>query len=587
MLDRVRLHISPLTPELLPVVLPPSVLVSASDVSYHALQTFPERNYGYVELPAAEAQKLKKKLHGAILRGSKMKIEEARPKRKGKAATEDADGTEPEVEKKSATRPKKRKREEGVLSGFELPGERKVKRGWTEPIAPAKATKSKKAEKGRKGEKEKKRKVEPSKFTDGPECLFKTKVPPNAAEIPKVTPTTEEKVQKKKGKGMAGETVIHEFSGTTKHPSFLRGSKNSEGKKTASNYVDGKGWVDQDGNVVEEGPKSRRPQRKQPTSEVPMKEASKASKSRPKKPVAILKDGSPITPDSSSESVSDSEDTSSSGTSSSEDEDESDDESDEESATSVSNNIKSAAPLRIPIRDSTPAGNTPIEKPASPSTSPSINELDKDTPDSPALTAAAQESKREREREIHPLEALFKKPKAQPSSSKKPNLEVRTSFSFFDPDAEDAEDSGDIVHPALPQTPFTQRDYLSRRQRSAAPTPDTAAPSKIGFGPLWRGVGGEGDSSEHDEDDGEGQEEYEKAKKSSVGKNREGSSPGPSGEGKDASGGGGGPPSQQSDFAKWFWEHRGETNRAWKRRKREAAKEKRHKENQEREKNVV
>ena len=38
----------------------------------------------------------------------------------------------------------------------------------------------------------------------------------------------------------------------------------------------------------------------------------------------------------------------------------------------------------------------------------------------------------------------------------------------------------------------------------------------------------------------------------------------------------------QSDFAKWFWEHRGETNRAWKRRRREAAKEKRKSDNKRR-----
>ena len=41
---------------------------------------------------------------------------------------------------------------------------------------------------------------------------------------------------------------------------------------------------------------------------------------------------------------------------------------------------------------------------------------------------------------------------------------------------------------------------------------------------------------------------------------------------------------EESEFSKWFWEHRGETNRAWKRRKREAAKEKRQKENKERSK---
>ena len=38
----------------------------------------------------------------------------------------------------------------------------------------------------------------------------------------------------------------------------------------------------------------------------------------------------------------------------------------------------------------------------------------------------------------------------------------------------------------------------------------------------------------------------------------------------------------ESEFSKWFWEHRGETNRAWKRRRREAAKEKRQKDKKDR-----
>lgn len=36
---------------------------------------------------------------------------------------------------------------------------------------------------------------------------------------------------------------------------------------------------------------------------------------------------------------------------------------------------------------------------------------------------------------------------------------------------------------------------------------------------------------------------------------------------------------QESDFAKFFWENRGDNNRAWKRRAREAKKEKRQREN--------
>ena len=86
---RTRLYISPFTPELLPIVLAPSVLPTASNISFHSLQTFPERNYGFVDLPAMEATKVKKKLHGSILKGSKVKVEEARAEAKDERNAEE------------------------------------------------------------------------------------------------------------------------------------------------------------------------------------------------------------------------------------------------------------------------------------------------------------------------------------------------------------------------------------------------------------------------------------------------------------------------------------------------------------------
>ena len=58
----VRLHITPFTPALLKVYITPSVLPVAKNISYHTVETFPEKGFGFVELPAMEAQKLKKKL---------------------------------------------------------------------------------------------------------------------------------------------------------------------------------------------------------------------------------------------------------------------------------------------------------------------------------------------------------------------------------------------------------------------------------------------------------------------------------------------------------------------------------------------
>ncbi|UKZ76429.1 hypothetical protein TrVFT333_004133 [Trichoderma virens FT-333] len=77
--DFVRLHITPLDAELINVVIPASVRPSARNISYHTLETFPERRYGFVELPEADAEKLRKKLNGTTLKGCKMRIEKARP----------------------------------------------------------------------------------------------------------------------------------------------------------------------------------------------------------------------------------------------------------------------------------------------------------------------------------------------------------------------------------------------------------------------------------------------------------------------------------------------------------------------------
>lgn len=39
---------------------------------------------------------------------------------------------------------------------------------------------------------------------------------------------------------------------------------------------------------------------------------------------------------------------------------------------------------------------------------------------------------------------------------------------------------------------------------------------------------------------------------------------------------------EESEFQKWFWENRGETNRAWKKRRKVVSKEKRQRENRKR-----
>ncbi|KAG6995801.1 hypothetical protein G7Y79_00041g077530 [Physcia stellaris] len=190
-----RLHISPLNPELLSIIVPNPVLPLVSNISYHSIQSSPERNYGYVTLPTAEADKIQKKLNGFILRGKKMRVGEARPEKgKRKLENDDAEEVEGSVTKKVRKEKKKSKGEEGVLPGVELPKDRKVKRGWTEPEAPAKS----KEKKGKKDKKDKKSKLKPSSYTNEPELLFKTKVPPNAAPLEDETSTSKKKSKKRK-----------------------------------------------------------------------------------------------------------------------------------------------------------------------------------------------------------------------------------------------------------------------------------------------------------------------------------------------------------------------------------------------------
>ena len=587
--DRIRLHISPLNPELLRVILPPSVFPSATDISYHALQTFPERNYGYVELPAMEAKKIKKKLNGSILKGSKMRVEEARPSRKRKAGTDE--DLDKEIEKgQKSKKSKKQKLENGMVPGHELSEGRKVRRGWTEPAKVSKDKRSKKEKSSK--EASTKVKTEASTYTDKSECLFKTKLPKSSETASSKQPG--EKSQKKKSKGTENEVVIHEFERTAKYPSFLRDTQASQTRELTREFVEGRGWVDKDGNVVEEAKPSKRAKSGSERSTQPSLPAREQNN---KHKAQLDPDGKPNgkaappkTPKSPIIATAlEDDETSSSGSSSL--------SSDPDSGDDADNDEKEAAlaPSKpnIPTLKVTPE---PADEPSK--------------PDQPAEAPSTS---------IHPLEQLYKrspprgspKPSLKPTStprstSRNPNLKVHTTFSFFD--EENDENAEDIpktskepadpnddslitngssgkrpprVHKniMIPQTPFTQLDFHERGIRSAAPTPDTAAPNKLYFEGLWKRGAGDDDSSEEDvvnndhaESSGLGvdleavQEEEDEDEEPATA-TKEGAR-----NGKAKQVGGEGKP--ESEFSKWFWEHRGETNRAWKQRRREAKKEK-------------
>lgn len=546
MQERKRLHISPFNPGLLPIVLSQSLLQHATNISFHAIQTSPEKNYGYVDLPAMDAEKLKKKLNGSILRGTKIRVDDARPENAKKAGNmNDARNEKPSDDGsvKERSKPGKRKAEklDGVISGVELPDGRKVRRGWTEP---APSTTGTMAFKSKIRKHDKKSKSKPSTFTTESECLFKTKLPPNSA-------TNNTTTKKRKRDQPSREIIVHEYANTKKHATFLKNNQGSAGVSLASEFVDGTGWIDQDGTILEEDPVQHRTSsgsirnsnlRTNAGEEDTHSDAVRGSSSIPS--IHVFSVGN-------TEKAEDSADeTSSSGTSSSSASDDQGNElvqvsqgeigaRTESSVDAVESENSDPNTVEHQARGMSINSNSPIRK---------ARELIPKDP-SPEPNASVGE--------IHPLEALFKKPKVAASGTpRKPCLAVSTSFNFFEPDTEEGNDNSHL----MPHTPFTQQDFRQRRQRSAAPTPDTAAPGRT-FENVWENRS-ESDSDD-DQDDNDDENDDDDSAKKAV-KERDHS------EGIKGSG-----EKPESDFSKWFWEHRGETNRAWKRRRREAAKERR------------
>ena len=545
MQERKRLHVTPLNPELLPAVLPQQLLAKASDISFHTIQTFPERNFAYINLPSEEADKLRKKLNGCLFRGQKMKVEEARPTR---SSTRKESSRKDEVSpSRSSKRSKKKTKEDGdTISAIQLSEDRKVKRGWTEP-------ESVDALEKKESKKEKKRKSKEASITGGTECLFKTKLPSAASASP-VAREKSEKGKKRKRTGHESETIVHEYKNTTRHNGSLKTSAKADGVRQATEYVDGKGWVDDEGNIVEQPTKRRKSGPRSAEQASSKREASTAVR-----PVLGKSNASEDAEEDGSDA------TSSSGTSNS------DGEGEEESEESGGHDMSTTnvdphttAGLGISSADGNEMQSVEVERLSiSRSSGSPIPHVD---------THPASQSTSHPSVEVFPPQDLFKRPSIAASQSqtpKKPHLEVSTSFSFFDPD-DHAEAQGGTSSMLMPQTPFTQQDIRHRRQRSAAPTPDTAAVGKT-FGDVWGGGKVADDDDEEEDEDGEGGDENERADgRESTEKleKSEGS------KGEDTK--------EESEFAKFFWDQRGPNNRAWKRGRREAAKEKRKQDRRER-----
>ncbi|KAJ4993092.1 hypothetical protein SVAN01_01444 [Stagonosporopsis vannaccii] len=565
----VRLHITPLKPELLKVYLPPSVLPLARNISYHTVETFPEKGFGYLELPEQEAQKIRKKLNGTTLKGSKVRIDMAKPEKRKvreEADAEDKPAKRSKKDKKEKKEKKdkseKRQRSPGVFDGVELPADRKVKRGWTEPTSVK--TKSSKDKKDKKS-KDDKHQSKPSKYTKEPELLFKAKLEPVAATEHSRKEKKKDKKEKKERKTKTKEVTVHEFEKNTKTPSFLKVAKVSTEKKPPVDYVDGVGWVDEDGVVVEpETKKAAHSRVLQLVDGQPLKEPPPTdSQGRPivkkdaPKPAKKERKKRATPPPESSESELDDE--SSVVSSSSEDEDSSDPESSASDSDSESDTNDKAKAATSPIRS--PAQHKPASTSAPTSTSTSTS------------APATIESK-----EVHPLEALFKRAPPTLSTPTKPPP-INTTFSFFDNATTSPPAQSTEATDGAPVTPFTQRDLEWRGLRSAAPTPDTAAIGRR-FSFDWRKG-----SQEHEDDEEELSDagvEAENQLSLNTRANQGGNLADVAEENEDEGGEGAGEgegKKEDSEFRAWFWEHRGDINRAWKKRRREALKAKRQVEN--------
>ncbi|KAL9614918.1 MAG: hypothetical protein Q9167_000660 [Letrouitia subvulpina] len=534
MLDRKRLHISPLNPDILTLILPPPLQEQAANISYHTIQTFPEKGYGYIELPAAEADKLRKKLNGSTLKGLKLRLEEARPDMvKTRANDSHSEEMKDSVQERAHKSRKPRiKKEDGVLPGMELPQGRKVQRGWTEP----ETRKSRSLKRTEGGEKKNNKKIKKSSaYTEGAECLFKTKPPANTVKTS--VESSEGRPRQKRKRGESERSVlVHEFEKNTKHASFLRDRRNLTESNPTSEYIKGRGWIDGDGNVLEEEPKTRH-------AKMSTCRARDAQTTAVKGKPADRDQGETPSTKKSSQPEQFTEETSSSGDSSdTESENVSSDENKPKGHPSrafedISNSQKPKASQQKDTEDG--IGTTQVR----------ALSISRSSPTPPLESSSFKSSQ-----ELHPLEALFKRPtNAASQTPKKPSLEVRTSFNFFEPDADESSNTKLVI----PQTPFTQQDYQRRRMRSAAPTPDTAAPGRATFGHVWSQ--GSDVPNEEDEDAEPGTDTPLESK--NMEKEEE---------------------KKESEFQKWFWEHRGENNRAWKRRRREAAKEKRQRDNKKR-----
>ncbi|PHH66538.1 hypothetical protein CDD81_7013 [Ophiocordyceps australis] len=540
--DFVRLHITPLDAELLSTYLSPTLLQLARNISFHVPETWPEKRFGFVELPQPEATKLRKKLHGSIFKGARVRIEVARSQtwQKRLNRSESSASCDYHANSNQPQPVKRQKKEAGVLEGVRLEG-RKVVRGWTEPLDTKIRSKRSKDAARERVRGDKKRSLPASKYTDNEECLLRLKLPPCSSST-----MSDSSVRSGYKKHTRSTITIHEFEHTTRYPSFLKVDPPLNYGQPAAEYIQGKGWVAPDGSVIEE---ARAYTKKKIEPQVTV-ESSAASSD------AGLDNGTA----SSSKSVSAPQD------------------QDFDHKINTANDASRAACACT--YESKETGSTACHDEAHCRAASSHVKLDDpQRPQSSSLPstnlsiAIPSLSSPSTTKPVHALEALYKRNKID-SAGQKNQIEP---FHFFD-SSNGGDDEMEYLGASY-ATPLTPRADRDRRSiRSSAPTPDTAKPSERRI--FWSKTGFEGEEEdkeeEHDQGDDEGDDEDEddeecngEAPYTDMGCGHEYEAPTQL-QIEDAA---------SADFPSWFWQNRSHLNRSWMKRRKMAAKEERYKNN--------
>ncbi|KAF7188743.1 hypothetical protein HII31_09995 [Pseudocercospora fuligena] len=295
-------------------------------------------------------------------------------------------------------------------------------------------------------------------------------------------------------------------------------------------------WVNEDGRTVEAEPPNKKRRRERDTATESSKKEKKSKKSTPEPVTDSIVEEAPAldsTPEDSKIELA--------HASLSTREEWSGDE-DSVSSSSVSSE-SSPSPSSSEDEAESEAANSDAELNAQLARAKFNTVSNKNTP-APDATSGAEASQPVGEpKEVHPLEALFKRP-SQDTEKPKP-APIDTSFSFFNPDDNEEDVAVEIK---VPQTPRTKEELEWRSIRSAAPTPDTAA------------LGKSFDFSFTEDQDEDMRDVPESPVRAKTNDKAEGEK-------------------EESEFRKWFYENRGDLNRAWKKRRREERKVGRQREN--------